>query len=69
MKGGDKMSLKEYRTKADQLETMEVTDNCCGKLMDIIQVEPLEGKNIFRVTRTCIVRCPVCNKEYIGQYD
>lgn len=63
------MTLTEYEEMAKDLPKMDIVDLCCGRLMDIIEIEPLEGRDMLQFKRTCIVECPICKKKWIGDYD
>ena len=62
-------SLPEYRENISGLAEIEPLQKCCSSFPDIVQVEPLEGRNTLEVDRSCIVQCPECGKFYVSKWD
>lgn len=66
----DEISLSEYRSIAYSLRRIKPLGVCCSNvLLEPVHVEPLEGRNEARVKRTCIVKCPECNKMYTSKWN
>jgi len=63
------ISLSEYKLNISDLEDIEPLQKCCSSFPDIIQVEPLENRNILEVNRSCIVQCPECHKCYVSKWE
>ena len=64
-----KISLSEYKSNIRDLAEIEPLQQCCTSFPDIVQVEPLEGRNILEVKRSCIVQCPECGKSYVSKWE
>jgi hypothetical protein len=66
----EEISLSEYRSLAYSLHRIKPLGVCCSNvLLEPVHVEPLEGRNEARVKRTCIVKCPECNKMYMSKWN
>ncbi|MGD9183382.1 MAG: hypothetical protein PVF26_19600 [Desulfobacterales bacterium] len=66
----EEISLSEYRSLAYSLRRIKPLGVCCSNvLLEPVQVEPLEGRNEAQVKRTCIVKCPECNKMYTSKWN
>jgi len=63
------MDYDEYQKKANGLNYAAPLEKCCDNYMDVVEIEPLEGRNTLKVDRTCIVECSRCNGRYISDYD
>lgn len=65
----EEFSLEEYRSIRKGLAWIEPLQQCCGSQMEMLEVEPLEGRNTLEVERSCIVRCPECGERYWSRWD
>ena len=65
------MTLAEYQEKIKSLTFIKPFERCCedNALLMPTDIEPLEGRNCFDVSRTCIVRCNKCGRKFASQYD
>jgi hypothetical protein len=65
-----KLSLSDYQSLAYSLRPIKPLGVCCSNvLLEPVHVEPLEGRNENQVKRTCIVKCPECNRMYTSKWD
>jgi uncharacterized protein with PIN domain len=65
----EEISLEEYWSISSGLPWIEPLQVCCSSTMETVSVEPLEGRDILEVERTCVVRCPNCGKSYWSRWD
>jgi hypothetical protein len=64
------ITLSEYRKLSEGLPFKQPLEGCCEKgFLDTVYVEPLKGRNTLEVERTCIVKCPVCGRQYLSRWD
>ena len=63
------ITLEEYKYKSEVLSEIEPLQKCCNATMSIVHVEPLEGRNILEIERSCIIECPSCGKRYKSKWD
>ncbi len=63
------ISLNDYLSKSKDLPYIEPLEKCCSEPMELVEVEPLEGRDTLKVARTCIVKCPLCSKLYQSKWD
>ncbi len=66
----DEISLSEYQSLAYSLRRIKPLGVCCSNvLLEPLHVEPLEGRNEAQVKRTCILKCPECDKMYMSKWN
>lgn len=63
------INLSDFQSKCKGLPEIEPMQKCCSSFMEKVQVEPLEGRDILEVDRSCVVQCPECGKHYLSRWD
>jgi hypothetical protein len=65
-----RIALYDYRTILEQLPFLDHCALCCNSpLPESLHIEPLEGRRITEVERTCIVRCKNCGMKFGSLWD
>lgn len=63
------ISLTEYNGLIENLSFLPPFDRCCEEAeMNVVMVEPLNGRNTMDVDRSCVVQCSQCGKQYVSQW-
>lgn len=63
------MDLKEYDKLVNKLNYAPPMTDCCGQWMEVLHVEPLQGRSTLDVDRSCIVKCKECGGMFRSKYD
>lgn len=64
------LSPNEYADLSSKLDYIQPLHPCCrNDPLEVLHVEPLNGRNTLEVDRTCIVKCDNCGKLYWSDYD
>jgi len=65
------MNLQEYTLRTKNLPYVHIFSECCGRILaKVVAYEPLDQRNIFEVeSRSCVIKCTVCGKEYLSTWD
>ncbi len=61
---------KEYDKLSSKLDYIPPFHPCCkNTTLEVVYVEPLDGRDTLEVARSCIVKCDSCGTLYWSDYD